>query len=271
MSTTATAGGVLVTGGSAGLGLEMARGYRAQGRPVLVCGRTAATLEQAERDIPGLATVVADVGTSEGRQAIWQAIDAGRAGELEILVNNAALTRAHDYTSPYTLDLDRASPEILTNFTAPIELTREFLRRKRRHDGSWASATLVMVGTPGALFPLEAQPLYCATKAGLHMFTLTLRRQLRGTAVTVIEVFPPGLPTGLTRDIETSSDNGGPEVVAQVAGRIIDDIAAGVEVSLPHEQSERLYHAMPQLAPEFVDRVNAGVRRRVGWDAADTH
>jgi uncharacterized oxidoreductase len=124
-----------------------------------------------------------------------------------------------------------------------------------------------MIGTPGALFPLEAQPLYSATKAGLHMFTLALRRQLRGSATRVVEVFPPGLPTTLARGIDVATDNG-PEVTAEVAREIRDAILRDEDVILPHEQSRRLYKAVPVLDPDFVDRVNAGVRRSPDWESA---
>jgi short-subunit dehydrogenase involved in D-alanine esterification of teichoic acids len=132
------------------------------------------------------------------------------------------------------------------------------------------SGTLVNIGTPGALIPLEAQPLYCATKAGLHMFTQTLRRQLVGTPVRVIEVFPPGLPTNLTRELEVAGSTADASVVTDVAARIYGDVVNGVEVSLPHEQSVALYNALPAMDPIFIDRVNSGVRRRPGWDRPQT-
>jgi uncharacterized oxidoreductase len=255
----------IVTGGSTGLGLELARYLFKTGRPVIACARTASALDRAAAEVPGLSTVVADIGTEAGRAALWAHV--ARSGAVvDTLVNNAAITRAHDYTNAFTLESDRARAEIEVNLAAPIELTRLFLRYRRDTGLDGEPGAVVMIGTPGGLIPLAAQPLYSATKAGLHMFTQTLRRQLSATPVHVVEVFPPALPTALTEQIETDSDNGGPEMVAEVARRIVDDLARGVEVVLPHPQSERLYHALPELDAAFVDRVNAGVRRRPGWD-----
>jgi uncharacterized oxidoreductase len=256
---------VLVTGGSEGLGFAMAAAFVRLGHDVIVCARTAANLADASAQIPSLITIQADVTDPDDRTRIF-AEAAARDLVVDIVVNNAAITRPHDYTNDATLSSDRARPEIEINLHAPIELTRLFLAERRRNGHDTVPGAVVMIGTPGGLFPLEAQPLYSTTKAGLHMFTLTLRRQLRETATRVIEVFPPRLPTALTRGIDVDTDNGGPEVTVAVAQETCDGILRGDEVILPHEQSRRLYAAVPHLDPEFVDRVNVGVRRTPGWD-----
>jgi len=258
---------VLVTGGSEGLGLAIAHAFATVGHEVIACARTAAKLADAATRIPGLITVQADVSIAADRTRIFAEI-AAQGRTLDILVNNAAITRPHDYTSSVTLNADRARDEIEVNLHAPIELTRLFLAERRRTGRDADPGAVVMIGTPGALFPLEAQPLYSATKAGLHMFTLALRRQLRESTTRVIEVFPPGLPTALARGIDVDTDNGGPEVTDEVAREIRDAILRDEDVILPHEQSRRLYKAVPVLDPDFVDRVNAGVRRAPGWETA---
>jgi len=256
---------VLITGGSVGLGFALAKCFLAAGYNVYVCARSAGNLERAAAAEPGLRTVVADITDPADRERLWTTIEA--AGHfVDILVNNAALTRAHDYASSATTSTDRARQEIEVNFAAPIELCRMFLQARRRLGRDEFPGTLVNIGTPGALIPLEAQPLYSATKAGLHMFTLTLRRQLRDTPVRVIEVFPPALPTDLTRELEVAGSAADPSVIAEVATRIFRDIVDGTEISLPHPQSKALYGAMPEMDPDFIDRVNRGVKRRPGWD-----
>lgn len=258
---------VLITGGSVGLGLAVAKQFVAHGFPVFVCARTEADLDQAARDVPGLMTIVADISDPSDQQRLFAEIEE-RGQFVDILVNNAALTKAHDYTNDVTLAADRARQEIEVNFAAPIELGRLFLAARRRAGRDHLPGALVNVGTPGALIPLEAQPLYCATKAGLHMFTVTLRRQLRESPVHVVEVFPPGLPTGLAKELDVAGNSADVSVVAEVAAEIFAGIVDGTEVILPHEQSRRLYNAMPEMDPAFVDRVNSGVQRRAGWDQA---
>jgi uncharacterized oxidoreductase len=256
---------VLLTGGSVGLGLELAKQFVANGNWVFVCARSEADLARAALDVPGLSTIVADVSNPNHQRRLFAQIEAtGRF--VDVLINNAAIVKAHDYLSDFTLNEDRARPELEINFAAPIELGRLFLQARRAAGREALPGALVNVGTPGALFPLEAEPLYCATKAGLHMFTLTLRRQLRESPVHVIEVFPPGLPTALARELEVSSDGADPKVVTEVAIEIFDDIMAGTEVSLPHPQSRALYAAVPQMDADYIDVINSGVRRRPGWD-----
>ena len=256
----------LVTGGSGGLGLDIARELLARSFEVWICARTASALKAACSANPGLRAVQADIGKDDDRRRLLAEIADGMAGRpLDCLINNAAITRAHDYLNPFTLGSDRAREEIETNFAAPIELIRLFLLSRRGYEA--APAAIVNVGTPGALFPLEASPLYCATKAGLHMFTIALRRQLAGTPVKIIEVFPPALDTGLAHqlDVRTQAANG-PEVIAAVAKETVTGILDGVETILPHEQARQLYNAFPQGRPEVIDQINAGVKRRPGWD-----
>jgi uncharacterized oxidoreductase len=257
---------VLITGGSFGLGLAMAHGFSKRGFQVIACARTTNDLEAAARAIPGLETIRADVADPLDRARVMDKVTGG-GRPLDILVNNAAISRAHDYADPFTLAVDRASDEIAINLAAPIELIRLFLDHRRRAGLEAQAATIVNVSTPGALFPLEANPLYSTTKAGLHMFTLALRRQLKASPVKVIEVFPPALDTRLADELAVPSQvANGPEVIAEVAEAIVADILAGTEVSLPHKQSRQLYGAVQHLDEAFLDRVNSGVKRREGWN-----
>ena len=132
----------LVTGGSFGLGLAMARHLRAAGFAVLACGRGEERLAKAANEVPGLRTLAADITQSSDVDRLFETI--GGADEpLDLLVNNAAISRAHDYTTAFTLEADRARDEIETNFLAPIELVRRYLLMRRargwerlRHGGT---------------------------------------------------------------------------------------------------------------------------------------
>jgi uncharacterized oxidoreductase len=259
---------VLITGGSGGLGLAMARHFRNRGHEVFVCGRTQSALDRAADVAPGVHPIRADVADATDRVDLLAAITTD-AGTLDILVNNAAITRAHDYTDDFTLAADRARDELEINLAAPIELTRMFLAWRRSSGRDDTPASIVNVSTPGALFPLEANTLYCATKAGLHLFTLGLRRQLASTPVTVIGVFPPALDTNLAHDLIVANQAAnGPDVVDAVARITVDGVLAGSELILPHPEAEQLYS---RFAVDFddvlLDQINAGVSRRAGWNA----
>jgi uncharacterized oxidoreductase len=256
----------LITGGAVGLGLGIARELQAHSFDVWICARSEATLEKAVSANPGMRGIQADVRKDEDRRRLLADIAEQTNGRpLDCLINNAAITRAHDYLNPFTLADDRARDEIETNLAAPIELIRLFMVSRQGNEA--LPAAIVNIGTPGALFPLEASPLYSATKAGLHMFTRALRRQLAATPVKVIEVFPPALDTGLADQLNVQSQAAnGPEVIEAVARETVLGILEGHEIILPHEQARQLYDAFPHGVPAVIDQINAGVKRRAGWD-----
>lgn len=256
----------LVTGGSTGLGLALARELLAHGFAVFICARTQADLDAATAAEPRFHPIRADVAKAEDRERLMAAIMAATGGvPLDLLVNNAAIVRAHDYTNPFTLKEDRAAAEIAINLAAPIELARLFLLS--RLGGPDAPAAILNVSTPGAFFPLDANPLYCATKSALHMFTLSLRRHLAETPVRVFEVFPPALDTRLADQLDVPSQTAnGQEAVDAVAKATVSGLLEGVETILPHEQSKALVELFPPLDMKLINALNKGVARRSGWD-----
>lgn len=255
----------LVTGGAFGLGLALSRQLVAKGLRVFVCARTQDDLDAAVALEPALTAIRVDVASADDRARLFDTIHGDLGRPLDVIVNNAAIVRAHDYANPFTLAEDRAADEIAINLAAPIELTRLFLKSRK---GVATPGGIVMVSTPGALFPLDANPLYTATKAGLHNFTLALRRHLAATPVRVFEVFPPALDTRLADALEVAGQAAnGAETIAAVGAETVAALLAGEETILPHEQSRALVVMIPPLDDAMVERINAGVQRRPGWDA----
>jgi len=72
--------------------------------------------------------------------------------------------------------------------------------RPSRHDPCATVALIVNVSSGLAFVPIPIAPVYCATKAALHSFSQSLRAQLAGTGVTVVELAPPGVETPLFRE-----------------------------------------------------------------------
>ncbi len=217
----------VVTGGASGLGLGISRYLVQAGYDVLACGRSQSSLEAARRELPDLKTLRVDVTNSVHCDRLFeQVLDTGKP--LDLLVNNAGVSFACDYTSDLTLSVDCARTEIETNLAAPIELTRRFLWLRRQRGWEERPATIAMIGTPGGLFPMEPNSLYSTTKAGLHMYTMCLRRQLADTAVTVVENFPPLLETKLNTGHEVPGGTlTGEHGVNEWARITVDGIVAG--------------------------------------------
>jgi uncharacterized oxidoreductase len=89
------------------------------------------------------------------------------------------------------------------------------------------NATLVNVSSGLGFVPLSRFPVYCATKAAVHSFCLSIRHQLRGTGVQVIEIIPPYVATDLGR---THPPGGGGPVPMPLDGYIVavmEELAGG--------------------------------------------
>lgn len=181
---------ILVTGGASGIGLALAKRFLDSGNEVIICGRRADKLDQVKSQHTGFHTCVADISTAEGREGLagWAAAEFPR---LNVLVNNAGIQRRIDLTAAEPWHRTRS--EISTNLDAPIHLTQLLFP----HLATQENAAILNVTSGLSFVPLANVPVYCATKAALHSFTLSLRWQLRDTPVEVIEVIPPAVDTDL--------------------------------------------------------------------------
>jgi short-subunit dehydrogenase involved in D-alanine esterification of teichoic acids len=204
---------VLITGGSAGIGLALARAFLDAGARVAVCGRDPERLAAAERALPGLMTVQADLAEDDDLGRLAAGAEAGLEG-LTVLVNNAGI----QYQTSYPIDdparifaqLDR---EVAVNLTGLVKLTTLCLPALARAD----EAAIVNVSSGLALVPKASAPIYCATKAALHSFSKALRYQLEDhcPSVKLFEVLPPMVDTAMTAGRGRPKDKITPEQVAR--------------------------------------------------------
>ena len=178
---------VLVTGGTDGIGRQLAMQMRAAGAEVVVSGRSLERLA-AMREA-GFEAVEADLSTAAGIDTLVEAL-AGRP--LAILVNNAGSGSIYD---PDRLcSLEDASGCIRLNLDVPIQLTPRLLPQLRAQP----AASIVTVTSGLAIAPRAGGSVYCATKAGLRSYTQALRHLLKDSNVRVIEALPPVVETQMT-------------------------------------------------------------------------
>ena len=181
---------ILITGGASGIGLALALRFLERDNEVIVCGRRVDKLREAKEAHPQLHTHAADVATPSGRIELsrWASAE---FPSLNVLVNNAGIQRRIDLTA--SEDWERTRTEIMTNLDAPIHLTQLFYPQLAAQERS-----AILNVTSGLSFvPLANVPIYCATKAALHSFTMSLRWQLSDSPVEVIEIIPPAVDTDL--------------------------------------------------------------------------
>ena len=198
----------LVTGGTDGIGLEIARQLKAKGADVIVCGRREDMLASARAE--GLEAVQADLSNAEGCAAFLQEFG---DRPLDILVNNAGMGGNFGPGDP--LDLALTDKAIFLNLNAPMHLIGHLLPGLLDRP----EAAIVNVTSGLAIAPRAGGPVYCASKAGLRSFTQSLRHNLRDTHVHVIEALPPVVETAMTAARQTKK-----MPAAECAAQIVDAI-----------------------------------------------
>jgi len=192
MATVLHSESVLITGGSEGIGLGLARRFLARGATVLVTGRSAAKLATAAKALPGLATLENDIGDPSQRKLLAEHVRESLPG-LTWVINNAGIQRR----IPLAVDdapWDERQREIDILLAAPIHLNHllvPILLSQRR------PTTVVNVTSGGAYVPQVFAPVYSACKAALHHYTVVLRHALANTQCRVVELAPPAVQTSL--------------------------------------------------------------------------
>lgn len=181
---------ILVTGGASGIGLALAARFLETGNGVIICGRREDKLNEAAAQYDGLKIRVCDLASDRERKSLveWAKSE---FPNLNVLVNNAGVQRAVDLKRSEVWESTHS--EIAINLEAPIELSRLLYP----HLSQQESAAILNVTSGLSFVPLANVPVYCATKAALHSFTLSLRQQLAGGAIEVIEIIPPAVDTDL--------------------------------------------------------------------------
>jgi len=235
---------VVVTGGASGIGLAIAARFYRAGSTVIVCGRREDKLREALVACPGLDMRVADVSTADARIEFRDLITR-EYPSVDVLVNNAGIQRRVSLLDDEPWE--KTHDEIAINVEAPIHLSHLFIPHFRRQP----RAAIVNVTSGLSFAPLANVPIYCATKAALHSFTLSLRHQLRDTAIEVVEIVPPAVDTDL----------GGPGLhtfgvdVNEFADAVMGRVAAG-EQEVGYGFAEQSRHASREQLDATFERMN---------------
>ncbi|HEY2080130.1 MAG TPA: SDR family NAD(P)-dependent oxidoreductase [Streptosporangiaceae bacterium] len=189
---------IFIPGSTSGIGLALALELQARGNTVIVGGRRAELLSQIAAAHPGLDTVQIDTADPASIDfAAKEVLD--RHPDLNILVTMAGIMRIEDWRQPESF-LDAAESVITTNVLGPIRLIAAFIEHLRAQP----DATIVTVSSGLAFAPLKATPSYNASKAAIHMLSESVRLQLAGTTVKVVELVPPAVRTSLLPGQEAS-------------------------------------------------------------------
>ncbi|WP_455381122.1 SDR family oxidoreductase [Salinispira pacifica] len=181
---------ILITGGTSGIGRALAERLTAMNNQVIICGRREERLDEVARSNGRITTRRCDISRASDREELARWVS-GEFPQLNVLINNAGIQLAADLRRP--MEMEKLDAEVSTNLTAPIHLTTLLLGRLMGRP----NAAVVNISSGLAFAPIAGMPVYCATKAAIHSFSLSLRRQLRDTPVEVYEIAPPSVDTEL--------------------------------------------------------------------------
>jgi len=187
---------ILITGGSAGIGLSFAKELLEKGNTVIICGRNESRLQMAKKSHPKLHTITCDVSDEIAIQAMVKKLVMDFP-QLNMLINNAGLMHIHDVANQ-SLALQHQKNEIQTNFFGVVALCDALIP----HLKTQPQASIVNVSSGLAYMPFLAAPVYTATKAAIHSYTQSIRQALKSTPITVFEVLPPMVDTQMSHGLE---------------------------------------------------------------------
>lgn len=182
---------ILITGGTSGIGLALAETFHARGNTVIIAGRRKRLLDEIIAKHPGMIGMALDIDDPAAIGTFARDIRA-QFPALNVLINNAGISRPENLQTGVS-DLGTAEAIVLTNILGVLRMTAELMPQLV----SQPASTIITTTSGLAFVPRAPYPTYCASKAFLHTWLLSLRAQLRDTPVEVLELVPPYVQTEL--------------------------------------------------------------------------
>lgn len=236
---------VLITGGSSGIGLALAKKFMENNNTVIITGRNLSKLEAVQKDIPNIQLFQSDVTDDAEVRMLADDIQ-DKFGGIDILINNAGIMNLVDAGNESN-DLQKQMQEIEINYNSPIRLLHYFLPQLKKSK----SAVLVNVSSGLAYVPFAQAPTYSGTKSAIHFWTKGIRPQLKPHNIKVVELLPPVVDTPLAHGADIAEDdNLKPMPPEKLANIFWKDFINGKEEITPGISKQ--LKLMSRLAPKFI-------------------
>lgn len=232
---------ILITGGASGIGLGLTERFIQEGNTVIICGRRESVLKEVSDKYPSVITKVCDLSTESERIELHNWV-AENHPDLTVLVNNAGIQNWMNVSDEDFYQ--KANQEVTTNILAPIHLTSLFSNLD-------SLKTIINVTSGLSFVQLAKVPVYCATKAFFHSFTISARHLLKEKSIEVIEMIPPALNTDLGGK---GLHNSAPPVSAFIES-VFQQMKEG-KTELTFGFSEKVSKANPEEIKATFDQMN---------------
>jgi short-subunit dehydrogenase involved in D-alanine esterification of teichoic acids len=203
---------VLIIGATSGIGAGLARRLHAQGKKVIATGRRLERLVSLQKELSGLETAYFDITDIRSLTGVFSDL-AQKHPDIDTVIINAGMSSYFSLDKPGDISPEAISKEVTTNLTGPIVLSTLLVPFFL---GKGKPASILVVGSGLGYTPLPRMSVYCATKAAIHSFCVSLRGAvLDSNLIKVTEIVPPYVQTELDdhyRD-RMFADMGGPSNV----------------------------------------------------------
>ncbi|MDZ7693854.1 MAG: SDR family NAD(P)-dependent oxidoreductase [Balneolaceae bacterium] len=233
---------ILITGGSSGIGLELAKRFIEKNNKVLICGRTLEKLKRAKQKLPDLQYLQCDISNPEDCKRLRNWVRENHP-HCNVLINNAAIVHIENFYRDDDI-LDKAEAEIKTNLMAPIRLSKLLVPILNSNK----NPAIIAITTGLVYVPRIIYPFYNATKSALHSFVQVLRSQSSDSLIDVIEVQFPA--------VDTPWHKGNPPDIAISAEEAVKKMIKGIEKGdqVVRVGKAKLLYLLSRLSPNFAFR-----------------
>ena len=227
---------ILITGGSAGIGLAFALKFAELGNEVIVTGRRQRVLDELKAKHPNLHAIQSDVADPAQIAALARNIKDDYP-KLDVLMNNAGIMLHKNLKVPAP-DLDGLIAEVNINVAGVMRMSSAFIDILTANKG-----TIINVSSGLAFVPLPSAPIYSATKAAVHAYTQY--------GVEVVELMPPVVKTDLSAEM---SEGDGVAVITtdELVKQSFASLKAGALEIRPGQPKQLAF--MRRIAPNFINR-----------------
>lgn len=211
---------ILIIGGSSGIGLELARELIRLDNTVIITGRDNEKLLSIKNTLPVINICKCDITNNEDIEKMYNVVIKDFPN-VDIIINSAGIMKVINFEKE---DYQNICDEIDTNLSGMIKVNQRFISHLIQHE----NAGIVNISSGLAFIPFETTPIYSTSKAGVHMYSKVLRKQLRKTGIKVFEVAPPKTSQSMIDKINSSNDDKKKFVEMEVSV-LVQKIIAGIE------------------------------------------